>query len=92
MPHYGKIASGTNSAAWEHTPPRSGAGPVLTAAEQRVADLVAAGRTNAEIAAELFMGQRTVEAHLSRVYRKLAVRSRTELCRILVSPSPPRAS
>ncbi len=36
------------------TPP--GAGPVLTAAEQRVADLVAAGRTNAEVAAELFMG------------------------------------
>ncbi len=63
-----------------------GAGQVLTAAEQRVAELVAAGRANAEIAAELFMGQRTVEAHLSRVYRKLAVRSRTELCRILMSP------
>lgn len=72
------------------TPP--GAGPVLTAAEQRVADLVAAGRTNAEVAAELFMGLRTVEAHLSRVYRKLSVRSRTELCRALVSPTPPRAS
>ena len=67
------------------TPP--GAGPVLTAAEQRVADLVAAGRTNAEVAAELFMGQRTVEAHLSRVYRKLSVRSRTELCRMLTRRS-----
>ena len=66
------------------TAPR--AGQVLTAAEQRVANLVAAGRANAEIAAELFMGQRTVEAHLFRVYRKLAVRSRTELCRVLVSP------
>jgi DNA-binding CsgD family transcriptional regulator len=33
-----------------------------------------------------------VEAHLSRVYRKLSVRSRTELCRALVSPTPPRAS
>lgn len=65
-----------------------GAGPVLTAAERRVADLVAGCRTNAEIAVELFMAQRTVEAHLSRVYRKLAVRSRTELCRILVSPGP----
>ena len=65
-----------------------GAGPVLTAAERRVADLVATGRTNAEIAAELFMGQRTVEAHLSRVYRKLRARSRTELCRILLSPPP----
>jgi DNA-binding CsgD family transcriptional regulator len=64
------------------------AGQSLTAAEQRVADLVVAGRTNAEIAAELFMGQRTVEAHLSRVYQKLSVRSRTELCRLLLSHGP----
>lgn len=71
--------------------PAPGAGPVLTAAEQRVADLVAAGRTNAEVAAGLFMGLRTVEAHLSRVYRKLGVRSRTELCRMLTSTGPPRA-
>ena len=72
--------------------PAPGAGPVLTAAERRVADLVAIGRANAEIAAELFMGQRTVEAHLSRVYRKLGVRSRTELCRALISPVPPPVS
>ena len=69
----------------------SGAGPGLTAAEQRVGELVAAGRTNSEVAAELFMGLRTVEAHLSRMYRKLSVRSRTELCRMLTSPGPPRA-
>ena len=61
----------------------------LTPAEQRVADLVVGGRTNNEIAAELFMGQRTVEAHLSRVYRKLGVRSRTELCRVFASPVAP---
>ena len=67
----------------------AGAGTVLTAAEQRVAGLAAAGRANVEIAAELFMGQRTVEAHLSRVYHKLGVRSRTELCRILISPARP---
>ena len=71
------------------TPP--GTGPVLTAAEQRVADLVAEGHTNPEIAAELFMGRRTVEAHLSRVYRKLGVRSRTELCRKQISNGPPQA-
>jgi DNA-binding CsgD family transcriptional regulator len=70
------------------TPP--GTGPVLTAAEQRVADLVAEGHTNPEIAAELFMGRRTVEAHLSRVYRKLGVRSRTELCRKQISNGPPK--
>jgi DNA-binding CsgD family transcriptional regulator len=64
------------------------AGQALTAAEQRVADLVAAGHTNAEIAVELFMGRRTVEAHLSRVYQKLRVRSRTELCRLLLSRTP----
>jgi len=68
------------------------AAPLLTVAEQRVADLVAAGRTNPEVARDLFMGQRTVEAHLSRVYRKLNVRSRTELCRLLTPPAPPRAS
>jgi DNA-binding NarL/FixJ family response regulator len=66
-----------------HTKP-PGSRPILTAAEQCVADLVAAGRTNPEIAGELFMGRRTVEAHLSRVYRKLGVRSRTELCGTLI--------
>jgi DNA-binding CsgD family transcriptional regulator len=57
----------------------------LTAAERRVADLAVMGRTNVEIAAELFMGRRTVEAHLSRIYQKLGVRSRTELCQLLLS-------
>jgi DNA-binding CsgD family transcriptional regulator len=57
----------------------------LTSTERRVADLVAAGRTNAEVAAELFMGQRTVESHLSSIYRKLDVRSRTELSRALAT-------
>lgn len=53
--------------------------PRLTSAEQKVAELAADGHTNADIAAELFMARRTVEAHLSRVYRKLGVRSRTEM-------------
>jgi DNA-binding CsgD family transcriptional regulator len=65
--------------------PRAESGPVLTAAEQRVVGLVVAGQTNTEIAAQLFMGRRTVEAHLSRVYQKLAVRSRTELCRTVLA-------
>ena len=51
----------------------------LTETERRVAELAAHGRTNKEIAAELFMGVSTVEAHLSRVYRTLGIRSRTEL-------------
>ena len=51
----------------------------LTASEQRVADLVASGRTNAEVASELFVSLRTVESNLTRIYRKLGLRSRTEL-------------
>jgi DNA-binding CsgD family transcriptional regulator len=55
----------------------------LTAAERRVAALVAEGRTNKEVAAALFVGERTVETHLSHVYAKLGVRSRAELARTL---------
>jgi DNA-binding CsgD family transcriptional regulator len=55
----------------------------LTAAERRVAALVAAGRTNREVAAELFLGERTVAGHLTHIYAKLGVRSRTELARRL---------
>ena len=51
----------------------------LTATERRVAQLVGAGRSNQETATELFMAVKTVEANLTRIYRKLSVRSRTEL-------------
>jgi DNA-binding CsgD family transcriptional regulator len=53
----------------------------LTSAERRVAALVVEGRTNREVAAQLFTTVATVEAHLTRIYRKLGVRSRTELAR-----------
>lgn len=55
----------------------------LTAAERRVAALVAEGRTNREVAAALFLTERTVASHLSHIYAKLGVRSRTELARQL---------
>ena len=51
----------------------------LTESEARVARLAAAGLTNREIARTLSMGVRTVEGHLSHVYAKLEIRSRTEL-------------
>jgi DNA-binding CsgD family transcriptional regulator len=51
----------------------------LTAAERRVASLVADGKTNREIAAALFLSERTVASHLTHIYVKLGVRSRTEL-------------
>jgi DNA-binding CsgD family transcriptional regulator len=51
----------------------------LTATEQRVAGLAASGMTNRDIAAALFVSPKTVEVHLSRIYRKLNIRSRAEL-------------
>jgi DNA-binding CsgD family transcriptional regulator len=53
----------------------------LTPTEARVAELAAEGLRNAEIAARLHVTPKTVEATLSRVYRKLGLRSRTELAR-----------
>jgi DNA-binding CsgD family transcriptional regulator len=51
----------------------------LTPTEARVASLAASGLTNSEVAAGAFMSQKTVEANLSRIYRKLGIRSRAEL-------------
>ena len=53
----------------------------LSETEERVAALAAQGRSNRQIAAELYVSVRTVEAHLSHVYRKLGVRRRAELAR-----------
>jgi DNA-binding CsgD family transcriptional regulator len=54
-------------------------GDELTATEQRVAELLVAGATNKEAAAELFVSVRTVETHVAAIYRKLGVRTRAEL-------------
>ena len=51
----------------------------LTAVERQIADLVAHGRTNHEVAAVLWLSPKTVEWNLTKIYRKLGVRSRTEL-------------
>jgi DNA-binding CsgD family transcriptional regulator len=58
---------------------RRGRQDELTATERQICELAAAGLRNAEIAARLFLSGKTVEANLSRAYRKLGVRSRTEL-------------
>jgi len=49
----------------------------------RVARLAADGRTNREIATDLFISVRTVETNLSRVYAKLGIRSRAQLFAVL---------
>jgi DNA-binding CsgD family transcriptional regulator len=63
------------------SPARSG--DELTGAEQRVADQIAAGATSQEAAAALFISVRTVETHVASIYRKLGVRTRSELRRTL---------
>ncbi|WP_199510011.1 AAA family ATPase [Nucisporomicrobium flavum] len=60
----------------------------LTATEARIAGLVREGASNREIATQLFLSVKTVEATLTRVYRKLGVRSRTQLSQRLPAAAP----
>jgi DNA-binding NarL/FixJ family response regulator len=55
----------------------------LTPSERRVAEMAAQGPTNREIAQALFVTQRTVEVHLTSIYRKLAITSRSQLATAL---------
>jgi DNA-binding CsgD family transcriptional regulator len=58
---------------------RPAAAGTLTETERRVAELAARGLTNREVAQQLFLAAKTVEANLARVYRKLGIASRAEL-------------
>jgi len=62
----------------------------LTATEQSIAQLVAAGHSNADVAHELFISPKTVEWNLSKIYKKLHVRSRTELAAKLAKQAASR--
>ena len=57
----------------------------LTPQELQIALVVATGATNREAGASLFLSPKTIEAHLGRIYRKLGIRSRTELAHLLAS-------
>ena len=59
----------------------------LSETERRIATLVAMGRTNEEVGERLFLSPKTVEWSLTKIYRKLRVRSRTELAARLMSGS-----
>lgn len=76
-------------------PPREPGGDslgALTTREREIARLVAAGATNPEIAAGLFLSRKTVERHVSNALAKLGLRNRAELAAVLGSeaPTPPR--
>ena len=58
---------------------RTSYGGELTPSQRRVAELVATGRSNLEVAQALFLSRKTVERHVSDVLRKLDARNRTEL-------------
>ena len=67
---------------------RRGQADELTPMEDRVARAVAGGATNRETAASLFLSERTIEFHLRNVYRKLDLRSRSELAAVLSRATP----
>ena len=60
----------------------------LTASERRVAQLAAEDMSNKAIAQELFVTVKTVEVHLSSVYRKLDIGSRRQLAGAILAPAP----
>ena len=60
----------------------------LTAHELQIARLVAYGMTNREVAAKLFLSPKTIEYHLSQIYRKLDLRSRTQLASLMATELP----
>jgi DNA-binding CsgD family transcriptional regulator len=72
-------------ATGEHRRSRGPETSELTPRELQVALLVAEGATNREAAASLFLTVKTIEFHLGHIYRKLGVRSRTELARRLAA-------
>ena len=62
---------------------RRAGGPAPAGGRHPAEIAVAEGATNREVARELFLSSKTVEYHLTRVYRKLGVRTRNELPRVL---------
>jgi predicted ATPase/DNA-binding NarL/FixJ family response regulator len=66
------------------------AAAVLTRREREIAELVASGLSNREIAARLFISKRTVDAHVEHIFSKLEISSRVQLT-VLLQDQPPRA-
>jgi DNA-binding NarL/FixJ family response regulator len=58
----------------------------LTSSERRIARMAPDGQTNREIAQALFVTPKTVETHLSHVYRKLGIQARSQLAGAMAAP------
>jgi DNA-binding CsgD family transcriptional regulator len=95
-----RVLAGCGSAAWEdvaHQELRRASGrnrgdqAEITATERAVSELAMSGLRNSEIAARLYLSEKTVEANLTRAYRKLGVRSRTDLARALAHAESARS-
>jgi DNA-binding NarL/FixJ family response regulator len=81
---FAERASRELRAAGEHMRKRAADTPAqLTARQTQIARLASGGRSNPEIAAQLFMSPRTVEYHLHKVFTKLAITSRNQLDAVL---------
>ncbi|MDT0462882.1 AAA family ATPase [Streptomyces gibsoniae] len=82
MPWLRQVETAAVTGAAAQPPLAAAALDTLAATERQVAALVMEGATNREIAARLFISVKTVEATLTRVYRKLGIRSRVDIVRL----------
>ena len=93
-----RLVGASNAALARRPPPEtapvpaSNAWAALSAREAQVARAVSAGRSNKEVAAQLFISERTVKAHLGAVFDKLGVRDRLQLVLRLAASAPPLSS
>ena len=83
LPWVTRVNSELTACGHNPSPSRPSGFEQLTAQELQVATQVAAGATNQEAAAALFIGRRTVEHHLASIYRKLGIHSRSQLVRLM---------
>ena len=81
----GLVTTGERQEPAKPTPARGGTAGLLTRREQEIAGLIAEELTSREIAARLFVSERTVEAHVTHMFNKLGVNSRAQLTRWLAS-------